>query len=117
MNGLPVALPPRANLVFGKAEIVGGRVDRLCPLNTHHDHLSNGIPHAALSIERDHSVVKRPGVEDRCDALETVAFAHERIDDIYFDARVLSEISEGGRRSDVGEYEMVIVPHRGRALG
>src|SRR6476659_7995653 len=58
-----------------------------------------------------------PGIEDGRDALEAVAFANDRIDDIHFDTGILSEIRQRARRTDVGEDEVVVVPDGDRAFG
>src|SRR5262249_23728804 len=56
-------------------------------------------------------------VENGCNPLEAVALAHERINDIYLDVGVLSEVRQGGRRPDVGKDEVLVVPDGCRALG
>src|SRR5262249_34877927 len=109
--------PPSTNLVFGKPEVVGGRVDWLSPLNSHHHHLADGIFHSALFVERNHFLVKRSGVENRCDTLEPVTLTQQRVDDVYLEVCVSSKVREGHRRSNVGEDKVLVVPHRGGALG
>src|SRR5262245_40815024 len=104
-----MAFPSSAHLVLGEAKVVGGGVDRLGAVNSDHDDLPNRICHAALLVRGDHPVIKGPGVEDRRNTLEAVALAHQRVDDIYLDDPVLSEVRECSRRTNVRENEMFVV--------
>ena len=47
---------------------------------------------------------------------EAVALANELVHDVDLDARVGSQVLDRPGRSDVGEDQVVVVPHRGRAL-
>src|SRR5437762_3286524 len=49
-------------------------------------------------------------------ALEAVTLADELVYDVDLDARVGPQILHGPRRAEVGEHEVVAVPHRRGAL-
>jgi hypothetical protein len=82
-NRLPVTSPSSANLGFGKAEIVGWRINRLRPVHSHHDDLADDVRRAPLFVEGDDLVVEGSRFKHRGHALEAVAFAHELIDDVH----------------------------------
>src|ERR1041385_1724453 len=115
---LKVAVPPRAASVRAASEIVRGRVDRVRAVHAHQDDLTDGAHQGpAILIECDRFVVERAAIDHRRDSLEAIALAEERVDHVHLHAGVVPEIGEGAGRPDVGEHQVVVVPHRGGALG
>ncbi len=44
-------------------------------------------------------------------ALEPIPFARKRINDVYFDGRVLLDVRDRSRRANIGEDEVTVVPN------
>src|SRR5215217_4271858 len=101
-----------SNLLLGEAEIVRWRVDRLRCENLDQDDFSDGVLRTSFPVEGEQLVVEGTGFDNRGDALEAVALADKRIDDVHFHVGVASQVRESARRSDVGEDEMIVVPDR-----
>ena len=53
----------------------------------------------------------RAGLVDRRRALEPVALAHERVDDVDLDERAAPDVRDRLRRAHVGEEQVVVVEH------
>src|SRR5689334_19773069 len=109
--------PPITDLRFGHTEVVRGRIDelRLFDLDQH-DFLESTHLRTARPVEVDGSIVRRPGLQNRCYSPESIALARERIDDIDVDARIHAQILERPWRPDIAESEIIIVPNGDRPL-
>jgi hypothetical protein len=77
----------------------------------------DGTRYAALAKERHDFVEERAIAEDTSRALEPVPFAENVIDDVDLDRGVVPNVRDGAGRVDIGENEMLVISHRGRAFG
>src|SRR5215204_5389647 len=107
------------DLFFGRAVVVGGRADRGRALDTdEHDRSDpTSFEPAALVVEvEDRLVDGSLPMHGRC-TLEAVALPADRIDDVDLDDRVAAfDVRHRLMRVEVGEHQVLVVPHRGRAL-
>src|SRR5215204_2234685 len=108
-----------SQLVFCGADVVGGGGDRQGPLNgDDHDPADalaclDGAPRLVeldTTLEDVAVGVHRPG------PLEAVALADKLVHDVDLDARVRPQVRDRPRRAQVGEHQVVVVPHRRRPL-
>jgi len=99
-------------MLLGEAEIVRRRIDRLRGLNLYHHDLPDSALRTSFPVEDEHLVVENPGFKNRCHTLEAVSLADEWIDHVHFSiVRVLSQVRQRARRSDVCKDEVIVIPH------
>src|SRR5437879_3408070 len=105
--------------IFSKADVVGRGDDRqgslYCDDHNPPDALAcldgpTGLVELHATLEDVALRIHGPG------PLEAVALPNELVDDIDLDARVRPQVFDRSRRAQVGEYQMVVVPHCGRPL-
>src|SRR5205807_6952191 len=107
-------------LLFG-AGIVNGRDERCRLPDVDEDHALDPprqrVAEAVrVPVEGHGALEEGAAVDDRGVSLEAVTPPGDRVDDVDFYRRVAGQVGNRPRRADIGEYQMVVVPHGGGAL-
>src|SRR5215204_5145338 len=114
---LMVALPPLAYLLLARTQVVGRRRERNGTPYIHEHDGPDLVGNPTPAVERESLIEEGSSPEDRTGALEAVPLARDGVDDVDLDRRVVAQVLDRARRTDVGEDEVVVVPYGCGALG
>jgi hypothetical protein len=110
-----VLLPTRRHVLLGRAVVVCGREERSCALDGDQDDRPDAFFPRIEATRRQQlqSVLVElvAALHERCFALEAIAPAQDRIDDVDLDRGVRAKIRDRPRRADIREREVLVVPH------
>jgi hypothetical protein len=112
----PVAAPVSGYLRLRPALIISWRYQRRRPFDLHEDDVFASAWLIPRGIEGEQFVEPWARVKDRGQSLEAVALPGQWIDDVDLDRRVLPQVRDGRRRTDISKDQVILVPHGGCPL-